>query len=222
MPGDDPPRDVGTQPEPPPLGAGTLGRFLIGDPDAMLALPRAKGALLLGLVLVLGTGLAREYDGEDLLHEPWHALIPLAASLVPSSLLSLLVWLGMRRRSRNATPLAAFAPQMLAAFWMTAPIRIAKINSDGTAIFQRRPDQCSACEGRNISTRGAKTMTPIASPTHQVNHPNGALLALSNSVVSWAATPIVGAMVLASRPPRARVSITARGVSRRRTGPTKR
>ncbi len=73
-----------------------------------------------------------------------------------------------------------------------------------------------------MSTRGAKTMTPIASPTHQVSQPNAAWLVLSSPVASWAATPMVGAMVVARRPPRARVSITARGVSSRRTGPTKR
>ena len=109
-----------------------------------------------------------------------------------------------------------------ATFCMIAAIRIAKISSDGTAIFQRRPDQYPACDGRNMSTRGAKTMTPMASPTHHVSQPNAASLVLSNLVVSWAVTPMVGAMVLATRPPRARVSITARGVSSRRAGPTKR
>ena len=103
---------------------------------------------------------------------------------------------------------------------MTATIRIPKISSEGTAIFQRRPDQYSACEGNSMSARGAKTMTPIASPTHQVSQPNAAPPELSNPVASWAATPAVGAMVVARRPPRARVSNTARGVSRRRTGPT--
>ena len=109
-----------------------------------------------------------------------------------------------------------------AVFCMMAATRVAKISSDGTAIFQRRPDQYSDWDGRNISTSGAKTMTPMASPTHQVNQPNGAWPVLSSFVESWAATPMVGAMVVAARPPRARVSITARGVSSRRTGPTKR
>jgi len=30
---------------------------------------------------------AREYDGEDLLHEPWHLLLPLVASLATSFIL---------------------------------------------------------------------------------------------------------------------------------------
>ena len=73
-----------------------------------------------------------------------------------------------------------------------------------------------------MSTRGAKTITPMESPTHQVNQPNGAWPVLSSPLMSWVATPMVGAMVVATRPPRARVRITARGVSSRRIGPTKR
>jgi hypothetical protein len=43
------------------------------------------------LLFVLSAGLAREYDAEDLWRKPWHVLLPLAASLVGSFVLYLLV-----------------------------------------------------------------------------------------------------------------------------------
>jgi hypothetical protein len=110
----------------------------------------------------------------------------------------------------------------LATFWTTAAIRIPEISSDGTAIFQRRPDQYPPRPGISMSTRGAKTMVPIASPTHHVSQPKAALSVLRIPVVSWAATPTVGATVVATSPPRARVRITERGMSSRGTGPMKR
>ena len=45
----------------------------------------------IGLLFVLAAGVAREYDGEDLWHEPWHVLLPLGASLATSLVLYLLV-----------------------------------------------------------------------------------------------------------------------------------
>ena len=107
-------------------------------------------------------------------------------------------------------------------FWTMATIRVPTISSEGTASCQRRPDQYCACDGRAMSDSGMKTITPMASPTHQVSQPIGAWPALSSSAASWAVTPMLGAMVQASRAPRVRVSSTARGVSSRWTGPTKR
>ena len=63
---------------------GTLARYLIGDRTAILTLVRQRGALLVGALLVLSAGFAREYDGEDLWHEPWHLLLPFGASLTTS------------------------------------------------------------------------------------------------------------------------------------------
>jgi len=60
------------------MGIGTLLRYLIGDRKAILAIAGSRHSLWIGFLFVLSAGLAREYDGEDLLHEPWHALIPLA------------------------------------------------------------------------------------------------------------------------------------------------
>ena len=92
----------------------------------------------------------------------------------------------------------------LATFWTTAVIRIPTITSDGAAMFQRRPAQYRACEGRNISITGAMVMTPMASPTHQVNQPIAAGLGSMSPAASWVAMPMVGAIVLPSRPPKAK------------------
>ena len=48
----------------------TLIRFLMGKRSAILDVAASPYALVLGGVLVLSAGFAREYDGEDLLQEP--------------------------------------------------------------------------------------------------------------------------------------------------------
>ena len=75
-----------------------------------------------------------------------------------------------RLPNRSAAELARL--RSAARFWSTAAIRMPKITSEGTAICHLRPDQYSAWEGRNISMRGPTTMTPMASPTHQVSQPS--------------------------------------------------
>ncbi|MCO5165264.1 MAG: hypothetical protein M9894_02695 [Planctomycetes bacterium] len=120
---EDPTGDLGQEPEPPPLGPRALLWFLKGEPEAILALTRARGALALGLLFVLSAALAREYDGEDLLAEPWHLLIPFAASLLPALLLGGLAWLGILRRGLGPRPsFVAFQRAVLCAFWLTAPL----------------------------------------------------------------------------------------------------
>ena len=59
----------------------TLPRYLLGRESAILEVIESRGVLLLGFLFVLSAGFAREYDGEDLVAEPWHVLIPLAASV---------------------------------------------------------------------------------------------------------------------------------------------
>lgn len=107
-----------------PAGPGTLLRFLIGDPDAIHAIATAPGTLATGLVFVLTAGLAREYDGQDLLHEPWHALGPIPASLAASLLLAVLVFMGVETRAGTEKPpsFARFYAAFLRCFWATAPL----------------------------------------------------------------------------------------------------
>ena len=100
----------------------TLIRFLLGKRSAILDVAASPSALVLGSVLVLSAGFAREYDGDDLLHEPWHLLIPHGASLLTSSLLYMLVRLtGIGKTQQLPTFLRGF-PMFLRLYWMTAPL----------------------------------------------------------------------------------------------------
>lgn len=81
-----------------------------------------------GLAFVLAAGFAREYDGEDLLREPWHLALPLVASLVTSFVLYLLLRTvgcppeGAGKRS----PVHYFDgyPALLRLYWWTAPLAL--------------------------------------------------------------------------------------------------
>lgn len=104
------------------MTAATLARYLVGDGAAIRAVAATRGAWLVGLVLVLGAGLAREYDHEDLLHEPWHALLPLAASLVTATVLFLLLRVVSWRRSGVGWPRQGGYRAFLGLYWATAPL----------------------------------------------------------------------------------------------------
>src|SRR5262249_40492318 len=67
-----------------PMSIATLFSYLVGNRSAILRIATTRGTLLLGALLVLSAGFAREYDQADLLHEPWRLLIPFAASLATS------------------------------------------------------------------------------------------------------------------------------------------
>jgi hypothetical protein len=100
----------------------TLIGFLMGRQSAILDVAASPHALALGGVLVLSAGFAREYDGEDLLHEPWHLLIPHGASLLTAFLLYLLVRLtGIGKTQQLPTFFRGF-PMFLRLYWMTAPL----------------------------------------------------------------------------------------------------
>jgi hypothetical protein len=104
------------------VGIHTLGRFLYGDRDAILALASTKGLLGIGLMFVLSAALAREYDGADLLAEPRLLVLPAVASLATSFLLFCLVFdVATQRGIGNV----AFGPaylRFLGLYWMTAPL----------------------------------------------------------------------------------------------------
>jgi len=104
------------------MTAITLGKFLIGSRGAIEQIARTPYALLVGLLFVLSAGLAREYDGEDLLHEPWHLLLPLAASLATGTLLYLLVSFVGNCRGAGNQPFFERYRVFLSLYWMTAPL----------------------------------------------------------------------------------------------------
>lgn len=102
--------------------AKTLWRFLRGEREAILEIAPAKGMLNIGVLFVLSATLAREYDGVDLLAEPWHLLLPLAASLITSFLLfSLLFGVG-EARGIGSVPFGPTYLRFLGLYWMTAPL----------------------------------------------------------------------------------------------------
>ncbi|MFO0808252.1 MAG: hypothetical protein U0746_06490 [Gemmataceae bacterium] len=104
------------------MGIRTLLRYLIGDRDAILQIAASRRAFWLGLAFVLSAGFAREYDGEDLTAEPWHLVIPLAASLVSSLLLFSLLFLKVAWNDpRRPAQWSAYG-SFLTLFWMTAPL----------------------------------------------------------------------------------------------------
>jgi hypothetical protein len=107
------------------VNKSTLPRYLLFDRSAILEIVGAPRAVWIGLLFVLSAGIAREYDGEDLLHEPWHALIPLAAALVAGSLLFLFVQgaLLIRKNAEESRPPFGRAYRaFITLFWMTAPL----------------------------------------------------------------------------------------------------
>lgn len=102
--------------------ARMLIRYLLGDDRAILDLARGN-RLLLGFVLVLSAGVAREYDGG---RPAWHLLVPAASSLVASYALFLVAYGGLRghasRAGRRPPPFLASYRAFLGLFWMTAPL----------------------------------------------------------------------------------------------------
>jgi hypothetical protein len=111
----------------------TLFLYLIGNRQAILELAANPRALWIGLLFVLSAGFAREYDGHDLLREPWHIVIPLGASLAASFLLFLVVcgslYLQANPKSDWTTGRHPEWPSFFSAyrsfltlFWMTAPL----------------------------------------------------------------------------------------------------
>lgn len=107
------------------MGIRTLVLYLFGHRPSIEAIIQSRSAVWVGLLFVISAGFAREYDGEDLLHEPWHVLIPLGASLLTSYLLFMLLeWTFGREpaadeaRSNYYSQYRAF----LSLYWMTAPL----------------------------------------------------------------------------------------------------
>src|SRR4051812_46517892 len=98
------------------MGLRTLLLYLIGNRQAILTLAANRWTVWLGAVFVLSAGLAREYDGADLLHEPWWLLIPFGASIGASFFLAMLA-------SSAVRDFAWYKYRcFLGLFWMTAPL----------------------------------------------------------------------------------------------------
>jgi hypothetical protein len=101
------------------MGITTLLAYLVGNRQAILTIAGSRSALVLSCLFVLSAGFAREYDGEDLSHEPWHVLIPLVVSLGAAFALFTLACLS---RGGFFPPFVSGYLSFLALFWMTAPM----------------------------------------------------------------------------------------------------
>ncbi len=104
-----------------PLTPISLLQFLIGNRRAILQVAQSRSALWLGLLFVLSAGLAREYDGADLLHEPWHLVLPLGASLATSFVLYCLVFTAACSRGVDLKFASGYRT-LLTFYWWTAPL----------------------------------------------------------------------------------------------------
>ena len=100
----------------------TIVGFMLFRREAILQIASTQSARWLGLVFVLSAGFAREYDGEYLVAEPWHLVLPLAASIVGCIVLMLLLrvvaWF---RQVRDVRTIVMFGA-LLNVYWMMAPM----------------------------------------------------------------------------------------------------
>ncbi len=99
--------------------------FLLGRAEAIRQAAATPASFGYGLLFVLIAALLREYDGEDLLAEPWHVAIPFVASWGAATLLFLPVHGLSRWRRRPEVELPSIGRayrSFLALFWLTAPL----------------------------------------------------------------------------------------------------
>lgn len=105
------------------MSARDLLLFLVGHRGAIQRVARHRSSLWVGAAFVLGAALAREYDQEDLLREPWYLLLPFVASTAAAWLLYWKFCRSFRvvpHDPRDPSPLRF--RHFLATFWFTAPL----------------------------------------------------------------------------------------------------
>jgi hypothetical protein len=100
----------------------TIVQFLAFREAAHKSVMQSRDIRWLGVLFVLSAGFAREYDGEYLLADWWYLVIPLAASLVGSFALTLIVWITAWFRGVRSVGLLTAYGAILNAYWMTAPL----------------------------------------------------------------------------------------------------
>jgi hypothetical protein len=100
----------------------TLLLYLLGDASAIRAVAADPWSPWVGLLLVLSAGLARSYYSRDLLEQPWHLFVPLAASLPLSLGFVLFLHALAAYRSGPMPPLLDSYRSFLGLFWLTAPL----------------------------------------------------------------------------------------------------
>lgn len=105
------------------MNLGVICGFLLGSASAIRKVASDRAALWTGIILVLLTGIARNYDQSHFLETPMWLIGPLAFSFFSGSFLYGVLVLGFAKRhlpeaDRKERRWATF----MALFWMTAPI----------------------------------------------------------------------------------------------------
>lgn len=100
----------------------TLGLYLIGHRKSILAIASHPSAIWIGMLLVISAGLAREYDAEDLVAEPWYIIAPLFMSVIASATLFLSIYGFIYRKMDERSLFFQEYKRFLTLFWMTAPL----------------------------------------------------------------------------------------------------
>ena len=118
------PRETAPAAHPPGrlLDLRTLGLFLLGDRSAIERVFCSPAAFWVGLLLVVSAGLAREYDGEYLVAQPWYVFVPLALSLPMAVVLWTLAVLVVSRRGHRGLFRWSSFRGFISCYWMTAPL----------------------------------------------------------------------------------------------------
>jgi hypothetical protein len=108
---------VGNERPPTGIGVVTMLGVLVGNRQSILRAAEARGTILLGAVLVLAAGLARNYDGEDLRREPWWLAVPFAVSAGLGLLVYALARVNVSQPPKFWTGYRSF----LGVMWLIAP-----------------------------------------------------------------------------------------------------
>lgn len=97
----------------------TFAKYLIGRRSGIEEIARCPAAVWLGFAFVLLAGVARDYDGEDLVARPYWLIVPFVASSATSLLLYGLAVVVARPKP----PLKRVSYRaILSLYWLTAPM----------------------------------------------------------------------------------------------------
>lgn len=99
----------------------TFVRFLCGRRAAIVSLAEQPRLLWVGLLLVMSAALAREYDAEYLLAEPWHLLLSPVVSWAMATLIFALVATSRGYGDQPRPGRRAYAA-FIGLFWLMSPM----------------------------------------------------------------------------------------------------
>ena len=106
------------------MNLSTVARYLFGNASAIREIAANRAALWTGILLVLLTAIARNYDQNYFLETPMWLFGPLVFSFFSGSFLYWILIRGFAKRHFLGTPDSHYSqwPTFMALFWITAPI----------------------------------------------------------------------------------------------------